>query len=165
MQEKQLQLDGLHSGHGNIRSRYSLITDDGPAGSGLDFLCVAFNGEYRRGAAGSDDARYMRGCLRTALNKWPCRGLVLDLAELRYETGDDMDGVLTINRLPPWLYSRLEIMTVTSPLNEAGLRALSKAMRLEKAGSLLAVDKREAVAELAYKIKRQPVLSARDRHS
>lgn len=165
MQEKPLQLDGLHRGHGNIQSRYSLLTDDGPAGSGLNFLCVAFDGNYRRGAAGSDDARYMRGCLRTALNKWPCRGLVLDLAGLSYESGDDMDGVLTINRLPPWLYSRLEVMAVTSPRNEPGLRKLSKAMRLEKGGALLAADKRDAVAELVHKIQRQPILSSRDRAS
>jgi len=163
MEEKQLQLHGLHRGHGNIQSRYSLLTDDRPGGSGRIFLCAAFDGEYRQGRAGSKDACYMSGCLRTALNKWPCRGLILDLTGLRYGNGRDMDTLLTMNRRPPWLYSRLEIMAITSPLNEAGLRALCRSLRLEKAGPLLADDKAGAVATLDRKIKAQPSLSARDR--
>jgi len=150
MQEKGLQLDGLHAGYGNIRSRYSLITDDGANGSGIVLLCVGFDGTYQYGA---DDARYMRGCLRTALNKWPCRGLILDLSGLRYERGNDMDSVLSINRSPPWLYSGLQVAAITSSINDSALRARARKLRGVQVDQLLTPGKPEAVATLVRRIK------------
>lgn len=47
MQKKNLKLDKLHAGHGRIRSRYALITDEG---SGTLALCVGFDGDYPSGA-------------------------------------------------------------------------------------------------------------------
>jgi len=131
----------------------------------MNLLCAAFDGQYQSGATSADDGRYMLGCLRIALNRWPSRGLVLDLAGLSYVSGNGMDKLLTLDRTPPWLYSRLEIMVIISPLNDRGLCAMAKTMRLEKSKPLLAADKREAVAGLVEKIERHPIVSRRDQRS
>jgi hypothetical protein len=57
-------------------------------------LIAKFAGDYRSGHHGAPDARFIRGITQTALGLWWPEALVLDLRELSYTWGDDMEEVL-----------------------------------------------------------------------
>src|SRR5262245_36579816 len=60
----------------------------------LSVIHLAFAGEYRSGHAGAPDAHYIEGIVRTVHEIWRPSALILDLRELSYEWGDEMDLVL-----------------------------------------------------------------------
>jgi hypothetical protein len=57
-------------------------------------LIAKFSGEYRPGSAGSPDASFIVGITELAVGIWHPAGLILDLSELRYEWGDEMEWLL-----------------------------------------------------------------------
>jgi len=57
-------------------------------------LIAKFIGEYRPGSQGAPDAHFIRGITQTALEIWNPGALILDLRELSYVWGDEMDLVL-----------------------------------------------------------------------
>ena len=54
-------------------------------------LIAKFRGRYRDGSAGAPDAALIRGLTHTAIEVWRPAAVVLDLSELHYEWGDEMD--------------------------------------------------------------------------
>lgn len=57
-------------------------------------LIARFIGEYRDGSAGAPDAAFIIGMVKMAVQIWRPAALVLDLSELRYDWGDEMDWLL-----------------------------------------------------------------------
>lgn len=57
-------------------------------------LIVKFSGTYRPGSAGAPDAHFICGVTQTAIAMWRPAALILDLRELSYKWGDEMDLVL-----------------------------------------------------------------------
>jgi hypothetical protein len=58
-------------------------------------LIAKFLGDYRDGSAGKPDLRFIVGMTKMAVAIWYPAALVLDLSELRYEWGDDMNELLS----------------------------------------------------------------------
>lgn len=57
-------------------------------------LIAKFKGTYRPGSAGAPDAAFICGIARTAVMMWHPAALILDLRDLSYTWGDEMDWVL-----------------------------------------------------------------------
>lgn len=57
----------------------------------LPCLMVRFAGHYGIGSAGNGDAECMRGLVDLACGLWPHASLVIDLRELHYTWGDEID--------------------------------------------------------------------------
>src|SRR6266478_3737419 len=57
-------------------------------------LVARFAGNYRSGHHGAPDARFIQGITQTALGVWCPAALILDLRELAYTWGDEMEEVL-----------------------------------------------------------------------
>jgi hypothetical protein len=60
----------------------------------LSIVHVAVSGDYRPGTSGAPDAHYIVGTVRTISAVWSPSAMILDLRELRYEWGDEIDLVL-----------------------------------------------------------------------
>jgi len=60
----------------------------------LSVIHLAFAGNYRSGSGGAPDAHYIEGMIRTVYEIWRPSAIILDLRELTYEWGDEMDLVL-----------------------------------------------------------------------
>ena len=54
-------------------------------------------GQYKCGSAGSSDAHHIRGMMAYAQERFYHQYWILDLSELDYEWGDEMDLILGIN--------------------------------------------------------------------
>jgi hypothetical protein len=57
-------------------------------------LMAKFIGKYRPGSAGSPDAHFILEMTKMAVGIWQPAALVLDLSDLQYEWGDEMDWLL-----------------------------------------------------------------------
>src|SRR5215468_9652310 len=60
----------------------------------VSIIHLAFAGDYRSGSGGAPDAHYIGGMTRTVHEVWSPSAMILDLRELSYEWGDEMDLVL-----------------------------------------------------------------------
>jgi hypothetical protein len=58
-----------------------------------EFLLVTFTGAYRHGAAGADDATFIAAIMEAAQRAWYTDSLIIDLSELAYYWGDEMDWI------------------------------------------------------------------------
>jgi hypothetical protein len=79
----------------DIRYEFKLETSDEKP----RFWCILvakFAGHYRPGHRGAPDAYFIQGITRTALGVWSPAALILDLRELSYTWGDEMDYVLSV---------------------------------------------------------------------
>lgn len=56
-------------------------------------------GEYKVGSSGNSDARHICGMMAYGQERFPNRFWILDLSELSYEWGDEMDMVLDFEAL------------------------------------------------------------------
>jgi hypothetical protein len=65
--------------------------DDSPHVQVEVLLIAKFRGRYRYGSAGAPDAAFIAGLTQTALEVWNAAAVVLDLSEVSYEWGDEMD--------------------------------------------------------------------------
>ncbi len=57
-------------------------------------LQVRFKGIYRTGPQGAPDGRFIHGITQTALSVWCPAALILDLRQLSYYWGDEMEAAL-----------------------------------------------------------------------
>lgn len=62
----------------------------------LNIMILKFFGEYGFGSAGNSDAKYMRAMGEAVLEAWNPGGLILDLSDLSYEWGDQLEDVFYI---------------------------------------------------------------------
>ena len=65
------------------------------------FKVIAYSGEYRYGAGGNADARYIVATATAAHKAWFSEGIVIDFSALKYEWGDEMEWVLGIAQSGP----------------------------------------------------------------
>jgi hypothetical protein len=79
----------------DIRYEFKLETSD-EKGRFWCILVAKFAGHYRPGHCGAPDAYFIQGITRTALGVWSPAALILDLRELSYTWGDEMDLVLGV---------------------------------------------------------------------
>ena len=77
----------------------------------LSIVHVSFSGDYRSGSSGAPDAHYIDGLVRTVDAVWSASGLILDLSDLRYEWGDEMDLVLQ----PPTAIAAIVVSSKCEP--------------------------------------------------
>lgn len=57
----------------------------------IDILVISFHGTYRNGSAGSPDAGLIKGIITTGLSVFDPFSLLIDLSDLEYNWGDNLD--------------------------------------------------------------------------
>jgi hypothetical protein len=57
----------------------------------IDILIVSFHGTYREGSAGSPDAGLIKGIVTTGLSVFDPFSILIDLSDLEYNWGDNLD--------------------------------------------------------------------------
>ena len=57
----------------------------------VETLIVSFKGQYRLGSSGSPDAGFIKGFVKTGVEVFDPFELVVDLTDLEYQWGDDID--------------------------------------------------------------------------
>lgn len=57
----------------------------------VDILIISFHGSYRYGSAGSPDAGLIKGIITTGLSIFKPFSLLIDLSDLEYNWGDNLD--------------------------------------------------------------------------
>lgn len=57
----------------------------------VDILIIAFHGNYRYGSSGKPDAGLIKGIITTGLSVFRPFSLLIDLSDLEYNWGDDLD--------------------------------------------------------------------------
>lgn len=62
----------------------------------LKIMILKFIGEYGFGSAGNSDAIFMRAMGEAVLEAWNPGGLIIDLSELSYEWGDQLEDVFYV---------------------------------------------------------------------
>lgn len=78
-----------------------------------DLLIIAIHGTYRRGSEGRPDAAYIKGTVELASGVFNPQMLVVDLCDLSYEWGNNMDLEFNLDDLP--------IAIVVGPRNREAL--------------------------------------------
>lgn len=82
-----------------------------------ELLIVAVNGIYRRGSAGRADAAYIKGIVELATGLLNPHMIVVDLSDLTYEWGENMDLEFRLSDLP--------VAVVVGPKNRKALSTLA----------------------------------------
>ena len=80
-----------------IRCEFSLIDPETPGK--WHILVARFVGTYRIGCKGNPDAMFIASMARAAVFNWGPSGVILDLSQLDYKWGDNMEEVLNV---PQW---------------------------------------------------------------
>jgi hypothetical protein len=103
--------------------RHSVLVSEAAAHDSPEFLVIRYEGVYRDGAAGSRDALYLVATAEAARKAWWAPCTILDLRELAYSWGDQMEWITSIGWDPVTrLNSPLAI--VVSDKCRAGLHSL-----------------------------------------
>ena len=137
--------------HYNIKFRYE--TRSMPSVKNLNVLIVSFEGVYRSGAMGNEDAHRMIGVIREGLAAYPSHGLILNLGMLQYDYGDMMDGVLESGD-GAWGTRAFPTLVVTSHRNRSGLVGLVLNVMGDDISRWLCYDIKEALAKIDRRYKR-----------
>jgi hypothetical protein len=66
-----------------------------------EFLVVAFAGTYRDGAEGAPDATFIAAIMEAVQRAWFTESLIVDLTQLEYYWGDEMDWIFDVGRFQP----------------------------------------------------------------
>lgn len=81
----------------------------------VDLLCIKFKGEYRPGSQGKSELGFMTGHFELGRAVWKPFKIIIDISEVIYEWGDDMEILLNISE------SKSSVMII----GEKNRRALS----------------------------------------
>ena len=76
--------------------RHSIFVSESPGGISPEFLVIRYEGVYRHGGAGRGDALYIVAAAEAALKAWWAPCTILDLRDLQYEWGDNMEWITSI---------------------------------------------------------------------
>lgn len=120
-----------------------------------EILIASFEGEYRHGGAGNDDAIYMAAMLRAAFSAWHPAALVLDFEHLIYEWGDYMDAPLRASEEERRWEGGIPTAVVASALNERGLRSLVDEVMGDDPDDWLCPSRDAAIARVLEKWKQK----------
>ena len=77
----------------SIRYQFQLDTFD-KENTPRRVIIAKFCGDYRPGSQGTPDALFIQGITQAALKVWAPDGFLLDLSQLSYRWGDNMEEVL-----------------------------------------------------------------------
>lgn len=89
-----------------------------------DLLIVAVHGTYRKGSAGRSDAAYIKGIVELANGLLNPHMVVVDLSDLNYEWGDNMDLEFSLSDIP--------VAVVVGPRNRNALSTLTFGINSKK---------------------------------
>lgn len=112
-------------------------------------LIVSFQGEYGVGSGGNNDARFMSAMVTAALRAWWCRGLILDLREMRYEWGNALLEAVDAGKVR-YTFAPFPTALVTSALNHQALEGLMRCEQ-QSPGEWLFSSMEEALAAVEAK--------------
>ena len=135
----------------DIKGRYDTVPM--PSAENLNVLIVSFEGVYRHGAMGNEDAHRMIGVIREGLAEYPSHGLILNLGMLQYDYGDMMDGVLESGD-GAWGSRAFPTLVVTSHRNRSGLVGLVLNVMGDDLSRWLCYSIKEALAKIDKRYKR-----------
>jgi hypothetical protein len=76
--------------------RHSVFVSDNTGAGSPEFLVIRYEGVYRNGAAGKGDALYIVAAAEAAQKAWWAPCTILDLRELQYTWGDEMEWITSI---------------------------------------------------------------------
>lgn len=76
--------------------RHSVFVSETDGHSSPDFLVIQYEGTYRDGASGKGDALYLVATAEAAHKAWWAPCTILDLRELQYSWGDEMEWITSI---------------------------------------------------------------------
>ena len=76
--------------------RHSVFVSESAGRGSPEFLVVRYEGVYRDGGAGHDDALYLVAAAKAAQKAWWAPCTILDLRELQYSWGDEMEWITSI---------------------------------------------------------------------
>lgn len=145
MHEEEVSFSALSA----ITCRFALQHySDKDDGFSCKLLIAGFEGEYRHGGEGNDDAVYMASMLRAAFSAWHPTALVLDFEHLSYEWGDYMDAPLRASEEERSWEGGLATAVVSSALNERALRSLIDCVVGEDPDGWLCPTRESAVARV-----------------
>lgn len=138
----------------NIKYDFSLETS---GKTRFDYTLIArFIGTYADGSSGRPDAAFILGMTRAALDVWHPGSLVLDLSELKYDWGDEMDWLL-----PP--ESHRPTAVIVGPACEKAIATLMfgrDSTRLATEADFIFSNLNEALVYLRKDRKRQKRVSS-----
>jgi hypothetical protein len=77
--------------------RHGVLVSGGTDGGTPEFLVIRYHGVYRDGASGRGDALYLVATAAAAREAWFAPCVILDLRELRYTWGDEMQWITDIS--------------------------------------------------------------------
>lgn len=103
--------------------RHSVFVSESAERCSPEFLVVRYDGVYRNGGAGRDDALYLVAVAKAAQKAWWAPGTILDLRDLRYSWGDEMEWITSIG----WdrvMRRHSPLAIVVSDQCRAGLKSL-----------------------------------------
>lgn len=86
-------------------------------------LVAQFAGTYRPGCLGGPDARYMLAMGEAGVRAWEPDGLILDLTELKYHWGNDLEELINIGHRRFGIES-LPLAIIVGPGCESGVQSL-----------------------------------------
>lgn len=152
MQEAEVSLGALSA----IGCRFTLRTySEEEDGFYCPVLIAAFDGEYRHGARGNDDAVYLTAMLSAAVSAWHPLALVLDFKDLTYTWGDMMDSPLRFGEEHRHWEGGLATTVVASSRNEPALRSLIDALMGDDPDDWLCPTREAAIAKVLERRKAQ----------
>lgn len=78
------------------RIKYQVHVGTSKEVSYLEIMILKFIGVYGFGSSGNSDAIFMRAIGEAVIEAWQPAGLIIDLSELSYEWGDQLENVFFI---------------------------------------------------------------------
>jgi hypothetical protein len=76
--------------------RHNVFVSEGVDRDSAEFLVIRYEGVYRNGASGKRDALYLVAAAEAARKAWWAPCTILDLRELEYSWGDEMEWITSI---------------------------------------------------------------------
>ena len=89
-----------------------------------EFIHVAFRGEYQDGSMGKPDALYLTATIAALDTAWYSQAFIIDLTELKYDWGDEMDWVWGIG-WQGWCCAQRPLAIIVSDLCRDALKSLA----------------------------------------
>tara|TARA_R110002051_G_C8487171_1_gene462593 strand:- start:42 stop:470 length:429 start_codon:yes stop_codon:yes gene_type:complete len=91
----------------------------------IDTLYIKFSGEYRYGSAGKSELGFMIGNYELGMNVWRPFKTIIDISNVTYEWGDDMDLLLDIS-------DRKSSVMIVGDKNRRAISTLAFGMETER---------------------------------
>jgi hypothetical protein len=118
----------------------------------FDVLVISFSGAYRLGSGGDGDAAFMLAIAKAALWAWRSFGLVLDLRELEYTSGDKLGAVLSCGE-DQWVDAEFPVRVVVSDRCREGITSLVEDELFLDASTWISPSVEQALSSISASLK------------